>query len=191
MAKEEKEEIEVEEKKKEGEKEEPHELMKRPKDLFESDWFPMDWSDWMDRPITEMDRVFDEFDRTFRKYFGSPLRRRRRMIPEFRRPVLDIQDRKDHYLLEAELPGVSKDDINVEIEDDKLSIKTEQKKEKKEEGEGYVRHERGYRSFYREIALPDDIITDKIKGELKNGILNIKMPKKEQEKKEPKKVEIK
>ncbi len=153
-------------------------------------------SDWFYRPLEEMDRMFDDIDKTFQRFFGEPLMRRyrKRFTPsfetDFRSPVLDIQDLGDRYSVQAEMPGLDKDDIELEITDDKLTIKAEKEQETKEEGEDYIRRERGYRSFYRELPLSDEVISEETKASYENGILDISIPKKEKEKKEGIKVDI-
>ena len=82
----------------------------------------------------------------------------------------------DKYLLEAELPGVNKEDINVEIRDDILTIWVERKEEIKEERENYIRRERRYGSLRRSFPV-DDVEQDKIEARFENGILYLDLPK--------------
>ncbi len=153
-------------------------------------------SDWFYRPLEEMDRMFEDIDRTFKRFFGQPLmsRERTKLTPfaqtGFRSPALDIQDLGDKYSIQVEIPGLDKDDIELEISDDKLKIKAEKEQETKEEGEDYVRRERGYKSFYRELPLSDEVISEETKASYKNGVLDISIPKKEKEEKEGITVEI-
>ncbi|MGM0404794.1 MAG: Hsp20/alpha crystallin family protein [Thermoplasmatota archaeon] len=153
-------------------------------------------SEWFYRPLEEMDRMFEDIDKTFKRFFGQPLMRRGRdrFMPSFetgfRSPALDIRDLGDQYSIQAEIPGLDKDDIELEITEDKLTIKAEKEQEKKEEGEDYVRRERGYRSFYRELPLSDEVISEETKASYKKGVLDIRIPKKEKEKKEGIKVDI-
>jgi len=148
--------------------------------------------DWFFEPFKELDTMFDDLDKTFGKFFGSPLRRRKKsFMPDFRMPALDVQDKGDHYLVEAEMPGLDKEDIEVELKDEKLTIKGETKKETKEEKEDYVRRERGYKSFYREIPVTEEMIADEANASFKNGVLSITLPKKEKEEKKGRKLEIK
>jgi len=153
-------------------------------------------SDWFYRPLEEMDRMFDDIDRTFQRFFGEPLMRRyrKKFTPSFgtdlRSPALDIRDLGDRYSIQAEMPGIDKDDIELEISDDKLIINAKKEQETKEEGEDYIKRERGYRSFYRELPLTDEVISEETKASYKNGILDISIPKKEKEKKEGIKVDI-
>ena len=150
-------------------------------------------SDWFFRPLHEMDRMFEDLDKTFKQFFGEPLMRRKKGIKEsmFRSPALDIKDEGDRYEVNAEMPGINKDDIEVEVRDDKLTISGETKEEIEEKDEDFVRRERGYRSFYREIPLTDEVMSDEAEASYSNGILEISLPKKEKEKKKGKTLEIK
>lgn len=147
--------------------------------------------DWFYRPLHEMDRMFEDMDSMFEDFFGQPLMRRRRGKSGFRSPAMDIQDAGDKYLIQADIPGINKDDLEVEIKEDRLSIKAESKEEKEEKGENYVRRERGYRSFYREIPLSENVLADEAEASYKNGVLEISLPKKEPEEEEGRKLEIK
>ncbi|MFW6040860.1 MAG: Hsp20/alpha crystallin family protein, partial [Thermoplasmatota archaeon] len=97
----------------------------------------------------------------------------------------------DKYRIEADVPGIGKDNLDVEVREDRLTIKAEKEEEKEEKGEDYLRRERGYRSFYREIPLSDEVLSDEAEASLKNGVLRIDLPKKEPTKKEGRKLEIK
>ena len=145
-------------------------------------------------PFKEMESLFEDLDNTFDRFFGKPLTRRSRGrsgFPSLRGPACDLRDMGDSYLCEVDLPGMSKDDIEVEVREDRLKIKGEVKRETKEESEDYVRQERRYRSFNRDLQLPDDVISDEAEATLENGVLKVKLPKKEPEKKKGKKLEIK
>lgn len=116
-----------------------------------------------------LDRMFDsmleEFDDTY-----NPIK-------------VDIKERDKEYLLEAEIPGVDKDDITLEIKDDILTLAVERKEEIDEEKENYIRKERRYGSFRRSFYI-DDVDQDKIKAKFKNGVLKVKLPKKKTSSKE-------
>ena len=106
-------------------------------------------------------------------------------------PAIDVIDNRDHYLVRADLPGVSKDDIEVDVSDGTLTIKGEKKRETKEEGDNYIRVERTYGTFVRSFTLPDDVDSDKIKASYENGVLELVIPKKEEAKPKKIKVEVK
>lgn len=129
---------------------------------------------------SEMDRLFDEF-------FGiTPAR------PEgagtMWAPAVDVCEDADNFYVSAELPGMKKEDIDLEVENNVLTIKGERKFEKKEEGESFHFVERSYGSFYRSFTLPKNVSGDDIKAEYKDGMLKVTLPKIEEVK--PKKIEI-
>ncbi len=136
--------------------------------------------------IDSFDRIFDDFRKGFDDIFLGP---RYMTLPTIRAPVMDILDEGDKYLINAEVPGLDKGDINIELNKNVLEIKAEKNEELKEKKEGYLKKERGYKSFYRQIALPEEVDTEKIEANLEKGILTIKIPKKEPEPK--KKISIK
>ncbi|MFX1316608.1 MAG: Hsp20/alpha crystallin family protein [Promethearchaeota archaeon] len=144
----------------------------------------------------EMDRMFDNLWRGFDETFW-PFRRRRyepirwEDLPVYRTPLSNIVEDKDKYNITAELPGLDKGDIEITYHGGMLEIKGEQKEEKKEEKEGYVRREFSSASYYRAFSLPENIDQDAIDANLEKGLLRIKIPKREPEKKEKKKIEIK
>ncbi len=139
-------------------------------------------------PFQEMDSIFEDLDRTLDRFFGRPFRERAR--GGRRAPTLDMRDLGDKYLIEAEIPGIDKEDIEIELRDDRLIIEGETTEETEEEGEDYLRRERGYRSFYRQLPVPEEVEQDEVTAELDRGVLTLNLPKKETEVKEGKKIDI-
>jgi HSP20 family protein len=92
-------------------------------------------------------------------------------------PSIDIQEIENKILVTADVPGIEKEDITVNIHGDVLEITAQKKKEKEEKGEGYLRRERSYTKFYRKIALPGEVDPDKVDATLKDGVLKIEMEK--------------
>lgn len=90
---------------------------------------------------------------------------------------LDVIDRDKEFLVRGELPGVEKDDVEVTISGTRLMIEAERKFEEVDEKEEFYRHELGYGKFMRTIALPEEVDIEKIHAELKDGILEITLPK--------------
>ena len=80
------------------------------------------------------------------------------------------------FIVRADLPGLTKDDINVDITDDAIKIRGARHQEKEENEEGYYRSERSYGSFYREIPLPSGVKGEEAKASFRNGVLEIAMP---------------
>ncbi len=133
----------------------------------------------------EMERLIDEFFPTKGSYI-SPVWRR--SAEEVAVPSVDMVDRGDEILVSMEMPGVEKDNIDVSIQEDTLTVKGTIKKETEEKEENYIKRERTYSSFERALRLPVKVNPEKIKAVLKNGILYIHLPKAEEVK--PKKIKI-
>lgn len=103
-------------------------------------------------------------------------------------PAVDIKEDSDKFVLQADIPGVKPEDIDVSMENGVLTIKGEKKTEAKTEQEGYKRVERTYGSFYRRFSLPDTANAEAISAKSKHGVLEIVIPKREAVK--PKKISV-
>ena len=90
---------------------------------------------------------------------------------------LDVIDRDKEFLVRGELPGVEKDDVEVTISGTRLTIEAEREFEEVDEKEEFYRHELGYGRFMRTVALPEEVDVEKIHAELKDGILEVTLPK--------------
>ena len=88
-------------------------------------------------------------------------------------PQLETVQRGDEFIIRADLPGLSKDDVTVDLTEDSVTIEGERREEHKEHREGYFRSERSYGSFRRTIPLPEGAITDSAKAQFSNGVLEI------------------
>ena len=134
-------------------------------------------------PFERRSRNFAKyFDQLEKNFFGD----NSRALSEIK---TDIIDKGDHYLLQAELAGFNKEDIHVDIDDDRLMISAEHSEEKEEKNENYVRKERSYGSFARNFDI-SGIRAEGIKASYQNGVLELELPKKEATKMETRKVEI-
>jgi HSP20 family protein len=142
-------------------------------------------------PFEEMERRFEEF---FRRPFSllSPTWLPRLRMPELEElaPSVDILEEGGDVVIKAELPGIKKEDIDVKLTDNTITISGEKKKEEKVEKKNYFRMERSYGSFTRCFSLPSEVQTDKVKAQFKDGILEIRVPKTEEAKQKEKKVLI-
>ena len=110
-------------------------------------------------------------------------------IPEFS-PSVDIFEEGNEVIIKAELPGMNKDDIDVNISDDVITISGEKKSEERVEKKDYFRIERSHGSFSRSMTLPSEIQTDKVKAVFKDGVLEVRIPKSESAIQKVKKVKI-
>ncbi len=97
-------------------------------------------------------------------------------------PAADIYENKDEYVFKVELPGISKDDVDIEFEKGTLTIKGERKMDKEVKEENYHRFERAYGTFSRSFSLPRNVDDKKISANMKDGILELKVPKAEEAK---------
>jgi HSP20 family protein len=120
--------------------------------------------------------------------FWSPLRQGRDWRTQEKGAGLpsvdvDLYEKENEIVAKAELPGLSKEDIQVEVRDHLLTIRGEKRKEEEVHDEDYFYSERCYGTFGRSVELPTDVQTDKAKASFKNGILEIRLPKAEEAKK--------
>ena len=131
----------------------------------------------LERFADEMDRVFDTFG--FGRGWLQP-----RLGSEWLRPTraeewlpqLDMFQRNDNLVIRADLPGLRKEDVKIDVTDDAVTIQGERKREFEEEKEGVYRTERTYGSFYRVVSLPEGAMADQAKATFKDGVLEITMP---------------
>ena len=105
-------------------------------------------------------------------------------------PAVDIYETEDSIVLKAELPGISKDDVTVEVKDNVLVLKGEKRFEKDVKEENYHRMERAYGAFQRSFTLPNIVDKNRIKARYKDGILEVILPKAEEAKPKHIKVEV-
>ena len=92
-------------------------------------------------------------------------------------PSVDITETDTAYLIKGEIPGVSKEDVKVTIEDGMIAIRGERKQEKEEKDKKFHRIERSYGSFMRSFRLPDNVDETAVKAEFKDGMINVTLPK--------------
>jgi HSP20 family protein len=138
----------------------------------------------------DMERTFDElFERRLSPFRGS------RWWPMstkggFSVPAVDLYEDKNELVAKVDLPGLEKDDIEVNITDQALTVKGERKKEEEIKEDDYYRSERSYGSFSRTVDLPKDLAVDKARASFKNGLLEVRIPRTEDAKKKETKISI-
>lgn len=136
----------------------------------------------------EMNRLFDESFSSFglpAEFAGTP-------FTGEARPKIDMRETDNQLVVEAEIPGVAEDDIDVQVSDNVLTIRGEKRFEKKEDkGEEYHYLERAYGSFARSIPLPYDVDPNSVEAVFKNGVLTLTMPKPPEEARRTRKIAIK
>ncbi|MGH7845466.1 MAG: Hsp20/alpha crystallin family protein [Candidatus Binatia bacterium] len=150
------------------------------------------------RSFPELNRMEREMERMFDNFFSprwSPFARGRfwpARGKEVGAPAVDVDvyEEKDEIVAKAELPGMDKDEIEVDIREGLLTIKGEKKKEEETKDEHYYCAERSYGSFVRSLELPREVQVDKAKANFKNGVLEIRLPKTEEAKRKETKIRI-
>lgn len=142
-------------------------------------------------PFEEMGRWFEDFFRRPFSLMGPSWLPRLRMAEiEEVTPSIDIFEEGDDVVVKVEVPGIKKEDLDVKLTDDTITISGEKKKEEKVEKKNYYRLERSYGSFTRSSRLPVEVQTEKATAKFKDGILEVRIPKTEEAKKKEKKIMI-
>ena len=103
-------------------------------------------------------------------------------------PSMDLVEADDHFVLKADLPGLSEDDVNIEVRDNALTISGERKAEHEQRERGWYRVERSFGSFSRSLSLPEGVDADAISASFDRGVLSVTIPKPEQRK--PRRIQI-
>ena len=130
----------------------------------------------------EMERYFDNFFRHPFSLMTPPVVFRDYPKLGEISPSVDIFEEENDFVLKAELPGIQKEDLNVTITENRITISGEKKKEEKVDKKDYHRVERSYGSFTRNFRLPDNVNGEAAKASFKEGVLEIRVPKTEQTK---------
>jgi HSP20 family protein len=128
-------------------------------------------------PFGTMRRLFDDMDRMF-EGFGFPTLERFNPFAtsaETFSPHVDVFEKNGKLVITADLPGLNKDDVKVDVTEDAVMIEGERQYEHEERGEGVYRAERSYGHFHRQIPLPPGVKTDTATATFKNGVLEIAM----------------
>jgi HSP20 family protein len=142
------------------------------------------------KPGTGLPVNHDYFEKMFDDFFGMD--RRRMDLQNFDwTPRVNVEELEDKFEITAEVPGMKKDEIDIEVRDNILTIKGERKFEKEEKEANYHICERSYGTFQRAFTLPENVKTDDIEAEYKDGVLRLGIPKIEPEKPKEIKVEVK
>ncbi len=131
-------------------------------------------------PFRDLRSLQDEMNRLFSSSF-TRIPNQEEMSTGWS-PSVDIYESGNKIFLEAELPGMKREDFDLSIENNVITLKGERRFEKKDEGDNYHRVERAYGSFTRSFNLPRTVSTENIKAEFKNGVLSVVLPKKEEAK---------
>lgn len=139
-------------------------------------------------PFREFEVLQDEMNKLFNFSLGRYNEKDGGTLEAAWTPAIDVLDGKNNIRILAEIPGLNKEDIQVSVDGDILTIHGEKKKEEEKKEEGYVRTERTYGAFYRAMTLPKGIDTASVKANYKNGVLELTLDKKEEAK--PKQITV-
>jgi HSP20 family protein len=138
-------------------------------------------------PVRELGTIQNEMNRLFNSFFDTPApangQALRRWIPP-----MDLVETDTAFVLKADLPGLSESDVNIEFEDNVLTISGERKTEHEERQAGFYRVERSFGSFRRALTLPEGVDPEAVKATFENGVLEVTVPKPAQQ--VPRKVQI-
>jgi HSP20 family protein len=139
-------------------------------------------------PVRELTSLQSEMNRLFNTFFDSPTPggnggTGRRWIP-----AMDLVETDEHFVLRADLPGLNENDVNIEVEDNVLTVSGERKAEHEDKREGYYRVERSFGAFRRSLTLPEGINPEEVTASFDKGVLEVRIPKPEERK--PRRVAI-
>jgi HSP20 family protein len=140
------------------------------------------------QPYGAVSSLQDSINRLFNDAFPRPMTDDDVALSTWK-PVVDIFDKTDSIIIHAELPGVTKDNVSIEVKENVLTLKGERVEVKEVSEDKFFRKERSFGSFYRAFTLPSAINPDNIKATFKEGVLEIEIPKPEEKK--PKQIQIK
>jgi HSP20 family protein len=151
-------------------------------------WRPKEM--WWD-PFKDLEAIQNEMNRLFDSSLVRWGDKDRGLLEGAWSPAVDIFDSKDNVMVKADIPGMTKDEIELSVYGVTLLIKGRKKQEKESEDKGYVRTERFYGAFNRAVRLPAAVDASKVDAKYKNGVLELILPKKEESKAKQIKIDIK
>lgn len=128
-------------------------------------------------PIREISSIQNEVNRLFDTFFDTPAASGRGTGPRRWTPAMDLTERDGVFVLRADLPGVSEEDVSVELDDRLLTVSGERKSATESERDGFHRIERAYGSFSRSLTLPEGVDADAIEASFDRGVLEVRIPK--------------
>jgi HSP20 family protein len=127
---------------------------------------------------SRLDKTFDEFKRSFDELL-APFQGFSTEDNGSRAPFVDVLDQGDHYTVTAELPGFSKEQVDIQVNKTGLVLKAEKKMDQEDKEASGVRRQSSRASFETSIAFPDEVVPNKVESSMKNGVLELSIPKRE------------
>jgi HSP20 family protein len=152
-------------------------------------------------PFALMRRMAEDMDRMFESFGfgrGRPGPRRWSDLPErfgeselsVWAPEIEVFEREGQFIIRADLPGLKKEDVHLDVTENALTIEGERRQEQEEQREGFYRTERSYGRFSRTVLLPEGVNTDKVTAQFKDGVLEVKVPAPERQRQQRRRIEI-
>ena len=138
-------------------------------------------------PLREFSTLQNEMNRLFNTVFDTPAANGGATLRRWM-PAMDLVETEDHFVLRADLPGMTEADVSIEVRDNTVRISGERKAEHEQRERGWYRLERQFGKFSRALSLPDGINADAIEAKFVNGVLEVWIPKPEERK--PRRIEI-
>jgi HSP20 family protein len=139
-------------------------------------------------PLREYSTLQNEMNRLFNTVFDTPAGPGNGGAGRRWMPPMDLVETEDHFVLRADLPGMSEEDVKIELEDATLTISGERKAEHESKGEGFYRVERAFGAFSRALTLPPGVDPSAVTASFDRGVLEVRIPKPEERK--PRRIEI-
>jgi len=138
-------------------------------------------------PVRELTSLQDEMNRLFSRFLDAPGGDSQ---PQLQRwvPAMDLVETDEDFVLRADLPGMTEEDVKIELEDNVLTVSGERKSDHETKGEGFYRIERASGGFYRSLTLPEGVDPEGIQAQFDRGVLEVRIPRPEQRK--PRRVAI-
>src|SRR3954462_6215358 len=127
-------------------------------------------------PLRELSTLQNEMNRLFGTVFDAPTQGNGGTLRRWM-PAMDLVETGDHFVLRADLPGLSEEDVNIEVEDRVLTISGERKAEHEVNKDGYHRVERAFGAFSRSLTLPEGIDAEAVQASFDRGVLEVRIPK--------------
>lgn len=149
------------------------------KNLIPSVWRSQGWDPFREvsRLQRDVDRIFDDFFSPFRRSSSEDS-----LNETMFTPACDIEETDSHYLISFDLPGISQDDLRIEVKNNQLWVSGERKEERSNRDKNKMNSEKIYGSFERSFRLPSGIDPDHVQATFENGVLNLKIQKAESSK---------
>jgi HSP20 family protein len=134
---------------------------------------PFEWFEDVDRWFDGLRRDFEE------RFWGRPLARVEGSDLAIREPLVDLIDQGSEFVVRAELPGVSKEDIDLKVTSDGIEIRAKADRSREEKEKDYYFRERTYQAYERTLSFPEEVKADLASATLKDGVLEVRIPKKQ------------